>query len=105
MPNSYSLRRATLYHASEAIPTWSRGPLRYNSAPLIHPSSLERRRVTVQGLVQGAGFRAFIAKLARRWNLSGHVLSASTGVIIEVQGSERSIEGFLEALLTDTFPF
>lgn len=105
MPNSYSLRRGTLYHAPETVPARSRISLRHNSAPLIHESPLERRRITVQGLVQGAGFRAFIARLARRCSLSGHVLSDSTGVIVEVQGSEPSIEGFLEALLTDAPPF
>src|SRR6266487_1497901 len=107
MMNRHGLRRGMLYHAPETIPAWGNsplGPLRRNSASLSHESALQRRRVTVQGIVQGAGFRSFVSTLARRWELSGHVLNDSTGVIIEVQGLEPSIESFLDALLTNVPP-
>jgi len=107
MMNRHGLRRGMLYHAPETIPAWGNsplGPLRRNSASLSHESALQRRRVTVQGIVQGAGFRSFVSTLARHWELSGHVLNDSTGVIVEVQGLEPSIESFLDALLTDVPP-
>jgi hydrogenase maturation protein HypF len=105
--NRHGLRRGTLYHAPETIPARGKNslnPLRHNSAPLSHESALQRRRITVQGIVQGAGFRSFVSTLAQRWGLSGHVLNDSTGAIVEVQGIEPSIEGFLDALLTDVPP-
>jgi len=51
-------------------------------------------------------FYAFVSVLARRWDLIGFVLknSTSTGVLIEVQGSESAIESFLDTLLTKASP-
>lgn len=61
-----------------------------------------RSRVRVRGVVQGVGFRPFVAVLAERLGLSGWVLNDPEGVVLEVQG--RSTESFLRALVTEAPP-
>jgi len=55
-------------------------------------------RVSVQGVVQGVGFRPFIYRLAHQHNLRGWVRNTSGSVEIEVEGDTRCIEGFLKDL-------
>lgn len=47
-----------------------------------------RKLIRVQGIVQGVGFRPFIYRLAKQYNLAGYVLNDSEGVLIEVQGED-----------------
>ncbi len=54
----------------------------------------ERRRYTIQGAVQGVGFRPFIYRLATESCLTGWVQNTSAGVIIEVEGSSENITAF-----------
>lgn len=42
-------------------------------------TSLERRRLTVQGIIQGVGFRPFVYGLARTFGLAA--LSATTAPV------------------------
>ena len=51
--------------------------------------AVERRRVTVHGIVQGVGFRPFINRLATRYRLSGSVFNFTGGVTIEIEGAEK----------------
>ncbi|GAB4530702.1 MAG: carbamoyltransferase HypF [Roseibium sp.] len=62
------------------------------------PSS---RTIRVRGLVQGVGFRPFVWKLAGELGLSGHVLNDGAGVLIEVHGSPKGLDAFVERLRTD----
>ncbi len=55
-------------------------------------------RVSVEGAVQGVGFRPFVYRLARRLGITGLVWNTSGGVVIEAQGSEESLEAFLRCL-------
>ncbi len=50
--------------------------------------------ITVQGVVQGVGFRPFIHKLAADSNLSGYILNCPEGIFIEVEGLKDNIEDF-----------
>ena len=56
------------------------------------------RRIRVQGLVQGVGYRPFVWRLARDLGLAGSVRNDSAGVEIEVEGSVEGVAA-LEARL------
>jgi acylphosphatase len=73
-----------------------------NALPALEQS--QRRRLRVQGIVQGVGFRPFIYGLARRWNLGGFVLNDSDGVTIEIEGNVEALDRFQQALRADTPP-
>ncbi|HKK21882.1 MAG TPA: carbamoyltransferase HypF, partial [candidate division Zixibacteria bacterium] len=60
-----------------------------------------RRRLNVNGIVQGIGFRPFVYRLAKKLNLVGFVINDSDGVVIEVEGPEASLDEFLTGLQTD----
>jgi hydrogenase maturation protein HypF len=63
-----------------------------------------RRRVRVQGTVQGVGFRPHVYRLAQRHELTGFVLNDSAGVLIEVQGSPEAVGEFVAGLARDAPP-
>jgi hydrogenase maturation protein HypF len=67
-------------------------------------STIQRRRVLVQGIVQGVGFRPFVYGLALRLELAGFVLNDSNGVTIEVEGAGRELDRFQQALCEETPP-
>lgn len=64
----------------------------------IDNSKVERRIIIVEGAVQGVGFRPFIYRLAKEYNLTGLVRNTAYGVQIEVQGLKESLDGFLHDL-------
>jgi hydrogenase maturation protein HypF len=63
-----------------------------------------RRRFTVRGIVQGVGFRPFVAGLARSQGLAGLVRNDSGAVVIEVEGADAAVEAFARALTDDRPP-
>jgi hydrogenase maturation protein HypF len=65
--------------------------------PLVRPP-IERRRLHVDGVVQGVGFRPYVYNLATRYGLSGWVLNTSSGVDIEAQGQPSALDAFEMAL-------
>ncbi len=64
---------------------------------------VERRAITVQGIVQGVGFRPLVHGLAVRLQLRGFVTNQAGSVLIEVEGDPPSLDCFL-AELTDHPP-
>ncbi len=52
------------------------------------------RKVKINGIVQGVGFRPFVYQLANRYNLKGEVANTSSGVAIHVEGPQNNIESF-----------
>lgn len=64
----------------------------------------ERRRIQVQGIVQGVGFRPFVYGLATRHSLTGWVLNDAAGVTIEVTGETAVLDIFTAALQTEAPP-
>src|SRR5450432_2310076 len=62
---------------------------------------MERRRVTVQGAVQGVGFRPFVYRLARELSLGGWVVNSPQGALIEVEAPPPLLDTFLSRLQTE----
>ncbi len=61
----------------------------------------ERRRLVVEGAVQGVGFRPFVYRLAVALGLSGGVRNTGAGVLIEVQGAPAALEAFQHTLANE----
>ena len=59
---------------------------------------MKRLSVHVRGIVQGVGFRPFVAREAAAHGLSGWVRNDDAGVEIEVQGHGGALETFVAAL-------
>ncbi len=59
---------------------------------------MKRQKIDITGLVQGVGFRPFVYSEALKNSLTGFVLNDSSGVSIEVQGSEKDLQNFLYSL-------
>ncbi|MFO7982131.1 MAG: carbamoyltransferase HypF [Desulfuromonadales bacterium] len=57
-----------------------------------------RKTVSIEGIVQGVGFRPFVFHLAQKHGLSGWVRNDSRGVSIEVEGETIRVERFLDSL-------
>ena len=68
------------------------------------PSSIEARKIRVQGIVQGVGFRPFVYQLATSLNLAGQVSNTSSGVSIRLEGSPASLKTFVQRLKDDGPP-
>ncbi len=57
-----------------------------------------RTRLTIEGIVQGVGFRPFIYNLAQQHHLKGYVLNNPEGVQVEIEGKPVDLKEFLKAL-------
>ncbi|THA50383.1 carbamoyltransferase HypF [Streptomyces sp. A1136] len=66
--------------------------------------AVERRRVTVRGVVQGVGFRPYVYGRATALGLAGHVTNTPEGVVAEVEGARTAVTEFCERLATDAPP-
>jgi hydrogenase maturation protein HypF len=58
----------------------------------------KRLSVTIQGAVQGVGFRPFIYRLAMDLGLVGWVNNSAQGVLLEAEGSQQQLEKFLQCI-------
>jgi len=56
------------------------------------------RRIRIDGIVQGVGFRPFVYRLALAHGLTGDVRNDSRGVTIHAFGEEAAAEGFVRDL-------
>lgn len=72
---------------------------------LQHPRSAWARRrrctITVSGVVQGIGFRPSVYRLAVANGVAGAVRNSCTGVVIDAEGDDESLDAFLAALKSD----
>ncbi|WP_238072021.1 carbamoyltransferase HypF, partial [Rhodococcus zopfii] len=67
-------------------------------------SAVERRRVTVRGVVQGVGFRPFVAGLAGELRLAGLCGNDDAGVFVEIEGATAVLDEFVRRLRDDAPP-
>ncbi len=67
-------------------------------------SERQRLRLTIQGIVQGVGFRPFVYGLAEQYCLAGHVGNNGEGVFIEVEGTTENLAQFQSVLLNSPPP-
>lgn len=65
---------------------------------------VQRRRVTVRGVVQGVGFRPYVYTRATGLGLAGHVTNTPEGVVAEVEGAPAAVSRFCEHLAADAPP-
>ena len=63
-----------------------------------HAAAVRRVAVRVDGVVQGVGFRPYVFRLAEDLQLTGFVRNYTRGVLIEIEGPDRSVERFLRRL-------
>ncbi len=61
----------------------------------------QRVQVTVEGMVQGVGFRPFVYRLAHELGMTGWVTNTRNGVLIEIEGCVEAVETFLHRLRED----
>ncbi|MER5733424.1 carbamoyltransferase HypF [Streptomyces sp. NPDC002138] len=66
--------------------------------------AVQRRRVTVRGVVQGVGFRPYVYTRATGLGLAGHVTNTPDGVVAEVEGAPAAVSAFCERLAADAPP-
>lgn len=66
--------------------------------------TVKREKISVNGIVQGVGFRPFIHNLAKKYHLAGFVANTSTGVEIEIEGSKGSLNQFIKEVKINAPP-
>ncbi|WP_314250298.1 carbamoyltransferase HypF [Streptomyces sp. DSM 40907] len=66
--------------------------------------AVQRRRITVRGVVQGVGFRPYVYTRATGLGLAGHVTNTPEGVVAEVEGAPAAVSRFCERLAADAPP-
>ena len=62
------------------------------------------KRLNINGIVQGVGFRPFVYQLASRYKIKGEVANTSSGVAIHIEGIRDNIESFCRDLAEETPP-
>ncbi len=62
------------------------------------PDEIVARKLNVNGIVQGVGFRPHIYQLARSHQLTGEIANTESGVFIHVEGRKENIERFCRSL-------
>jgi hydrogenase maturation protein HypF len=65
-------------------------------------NSYQRFRILITGQVQGVGFRPYVYRLAKQFNLTGWVQNNANGVVIEIQGLQ--VANFIINLTTHLPP-
>jgi hydrogenase maturation protein HypF len=66
--------------------------------------ALTAKRLEINGIVQGVGFRPFIYQLANHYGLMGEVANTATGVSLILEGPENDIRQFIDDLPTKKPP-
>ena len=62
------------------------------------------KKLTINGIVQGVGFRPFVYQLAAQYKIKGDVANTSSGVTIHIEGIRDNIESFCRDLTEKSPP-
>ncbi len=65
---------------------------------------VQRRRIVVRGVVQGVGFRPFVARVAAELGLAGHCGNDAGSVFIEAEGAPGALEGLIRRIRAEAPP-
>ncbi len=65
---------------------------------------MQRKKVRIEGIVQGVGFRPFVYQLACACSVAGWVCNDSRGVLIEAEGSAEALGSFLRRVQNEYPP-
>jgi hydrogenase maturation protein HypF len=65
------------------------------------PDEIIARKLNVNGIVQGVGFRPHVYQLARSHRVAGEISNTASGVSIHIEGSRENIDRFCESLPFD----
>jgi hydrogenase maturation protein HypF len=68
------------------------------------PDEIVARRLNVNGIVQGVGFRPHIYQLARSHKVMGEIANTASGVSIHVEGNRENIDRFCQSLTANLPP-
>ena len=66
--------------------------------------TVETKKVLVEGIVQGVGFRPFVYRIATELELTGYVRNLGNVVEIIIQGSDDKITDFIYKLQNELPP-
>lgn len=66
--------------------------------------TVQRQKITIEGIVQGVGFRPFIYQLAERFGLAGSVCNDTRGVTVEVEGAADVLQQFVATIRSEKPP-
>ena len=80
--------------APQKVRTWAT----VSQRALLASPRVRRCTITVNGVVQGVGFRPSVYRLAVSHGVAGTVRNSRAGVVIDVEGDDASLEAFLTAL-------
>lgn len=68
------------------------------------PDEIVARKLHINGIVQGVGFRPHIYQLARTHQVMGEIANTAIGVSIHIEGSRENIDRFRKSLFSDLPP-
>ena len=66
--------------------------------------AMEHAHIHINGIVQGVGFRPFVARLARELGVRGTVLNSTSGVDVQAWGSAQQLEELVRRIRSDAPP-
>lgn len=58
----------------------------------------QRVEIIIQGTVQGVGFRPFVYRIAKQYNILGTIFNSEQGIVIEAEGDQAAIQKFIETI-------
>ncbi|MEF3280867.1 MAG: carbamoyltransferase HypF [Elusimicrobiota bacterium] len=57
---------------------------------------IKTRKILINGIVQGVGFRPFIYSLAKKNKINGYISNTPDGVVIEINASDEKLKEFID---------